>query len=106
MSLVERAHLFGGHPAYTTESTMVRIPAARAVEFLWQEIELGNTINFAECLYLYAHGGTEPSMELSRDRADFESDAAMVSFVEQAAVTAQRRAAEKRASAYFEIDVV
>lgn len=105
MGLADRARALGGHPAYPADSTMVRIPAANAAMFVRQELELGNAVGFVECLYLHANGGVEPSMELSRARADFVSDEAMLSFVEDAARIAEERATAMRVSAYFEIDV-
>jgi hypothetical protein len=105
MSVLDRARTFGGREAYPGETSIVRLPAENAAAFVSAEFVLGNDVDFFECLYLIVGGGTEPSMELSRVRSDFESHEALLEFVEQASKLAVERAAIKAANAFFEIGV-
>jgi hypothetical protein len=94
-----RAEAFGARDYFGS----VCIPAARLVDFLVGEIELGHDILYFECLYFHEPAGAQPCMELS---CDLESVGAMTALLERArecAPLAITRAASKGVAAYFEV---
>jgi hypothetical protein len=74
---------------------LFEFPRPKSLEFCRAELRLGNDIDFAECLYLFNGGGIQPSMELSRDRADSSDIESFLTFVSSAAEIAIQRARQK-----------
>jgi hypothetical protein len=94
-----RAEAFGAKDYFGS----VRIPAARLVDFLVREIELGHRILYFECLYFHEPAGTEPSMELSCELESVGSVSNLLAQARECAPLAIERAAAKGATAYFEV---
>jgi len=95
-NLLKLAQQFGGRERYGA----IVVPAAMLAGFLQAADEQGVELPFFECLYL-GQGFTEPSMELSRSRADFPTHEGFIAFAAEASAVAQARAqsGEGRSSA-------
>ncbi len=100
-SLADLATEFDGHVLRGA----VRVPASKVVAFLDAARVLELNVPYVECLFV-GQSSTRPSMELSRERQDFETFDLFVAFVRHAAALAEDEAKSEGVQAQFEVGVV
>ncbi len=104
MNLVAQARDLGA----IVNSRSVCLPAHALEEFLSIAAKAGCEIRYYECLYFHeaegaAPGGTEPSMDLSRDFVPGQSVAEFIALAGQLSRIAAERALKQNIRAFYEV---
>ena len=84
------------------------LPAKSLTTFMQTAVNGGWYIRYVECLYFHEaegaeRGGTEPSMELSRERTEFTNADEFIAAAQSIAIEAIARASKNDTRPFFEV---